>query len=443
MRIQQKLRLVLPAPFVIICLLVFAGSAMGSGFAIIEQSATGAGYAYAGAAAAAQDASTIFFNPAGMALLSGNEIQIGAHYIIPKAEFKNQGSTTVLGTPLTGGNGGDGGEAALVPNLYYMHSLSEQWKAGIGITAPYGLATEYDVGWVGRYHALKSDLATININPSVAYQVNDQWSLGVGVSFQRADAELSQALDYGTALAVALGNPALSQTLDGTATIEGDDWGVGVNAGLIFEPVGGTRLGVHYRSKIDHTLEGDAKFVNPAGLPPGVARTNTSASAEVSLPETVSFSGYHAFNDQWAILADVTWTKWSRLKELRIKFGDGSSDSVTTLDWDDTWRYSLGGIFRPIDPLELRAGVAFDETPVPNDQLRTPRIPDADRTWITFGAGYRFSPLIRLDVAYAHILVDDPKINKTATGEDAGRGALVGEYDANVNIFSAAVSFQF
>lgn len=438
------------AAVTISCVFFFSGSAAGSGFAIIEQSAASAGYAYAGASAAAQDASTVFFNPAGMALQSGNELQLGVHYIIPKAEFNNQGSTTAKGTPLTGGSGVDGGDSALVPNLFYMHSFSEQWKAGIGITAPYGLVTEYDDGWVGRYHALKSELATLNINPSVAYKINDQWSLGVGVSFQRAEAELSQAIDYGTGIDLAtlqatggLVDPGLSQTLDGKGEVDGDDWGFGANVGLIFEPMAGTRFGVHYRSKIDHTLEGDAKFENPAGLPPGVARTNTTATAEVSLPETVSLSAYHAFNERWAILADATWTKWDRLNELRIKFGNGSDDSVTTLDWESTWRYSLGGIFKPTDPLELRAGVAFDESPIPNEEKRTPRIPGADRIWVTLGGGYQFTPLIRADFAYAHLFVDDPKINKTATGEDLLRGALVGEYDASVDIISASVSFQF
>ncbi|HSO18754.1 MAG TPA: outer membrane protein transport protein, partial [Desulfosarcina sp.] len=141
MRNKGKIRLCWAASASIVCLLCMAGTAMGSGFAIIEQSASGAGYAYAGMAAAAQDASTIFFNPAGMALLSGNELQVGAHYIIPTAEFKDQGSTTVLGTPLTGGDGGDGRNEALVPNLFYRHSFSDRWKAGIGITAPFGLTT--------------------------------------------------------------------------------------------------------------------------------------------------------------------------------------------------------------------------------------------------------------------------------------------------------------
>jgi len=304
-----------------------------------------------------------------MALQSGNELQLGAHYIIPKADFKNQGSTTVLTTPLSGGNGGDGGKAAVVPNLFYMHSFSEKWTAGIGITAPYGLTTEYD-----------------------------------------------------------------------------DDWGFGANVGLIFEPLVGTRVGIHYRSKIDHTLEGDANFYTPAaaaGFDQAAGLINTTATAEVSLPETVSISAYHAFNQHWAILADATWTKWSRLEELRIKFGSGANDSVTTLDWDDTWRFSLGGIFKPTDPLELRAGVALDESPIPNDERRTPRIPGADRIWLTLGGGYQFTQLIRLDLAYAHLLVDDPKINKTATSEDTLRGALVGEYDASVDIISASISFQF
>jgi len=263
MRNEGKFRLCPVASLTIACLLFFACNAMGSGFAIIEQSASCAGYAYAGAAAVAHDASTIYFNPAGMSLLSGNELQVGAHYIIPKAEFKNRGSTTVLGTPLSG-DGSDGGETALVPNLYFLYSISERWKAGIGITAPYGLTTEYDNGWVGRYHALKSNLTTLDINPSVAYKINDQWSLGLGVSFQRAEAELTNAVDWGTALVVrGLAPPSASQGLDGTAKVEGDDWRAGANVGLIFAPLAGTRLGLQYRSKIDHTLEGDATFNTP------------------------------------------------------------------------------------------------------------------------------------------------------------------------------------
>ncbi len=448
MSIKQNASLLFLAAMAMSCVLLSSGSAMGSGFAIIEQSAASAGYAYAGVAAAAQDASTIFFNPAGMALQSGNELQLGAHYIIPKADFKNQGSTTVLTTPLSGGNGGDGGKAAVVPNLFYMHSFSEKWTAGIGMTAPFGLTTEYDDGWVGRYHGLKSKLSTLDINPSVAYKINDQWSVGVGVSIQEAKADLSNAIDYGTALvARGLAPPSASQNLDGKAEVDGDDWGVGANVGLIFEPLAGTRVGVHYRSQISHTLEGDANFYTPAvaaAFAQAAGLVNTTATADVTLPDTVSISGYHAFNDRWAILADITWTNWSLLDELRIKFASGAADSVTTLDWDDSWRYSLGGIFKPMEALELRAGVAFDESPIPSEQRRTPRIPGADRTWLTFGVGYQFSEMVTVDFAYGHLFIDDPKIDKDISeAENQLRGALVGEYDASVDIISASISFQF
>ena len=171
---------------------------------------------------------------------------------------------------------------------------------------------------------------------------------------------------------------------------------------------------------------------------------DTTAKADVVIPDTVSISAYHAFNERWAILVDATWTKWSHLNELRYRLGSGAADSVTTLDWDDSWRVSLGGTFKATDALELRAGVAFDESPIPNEIRRTPRIPGADRTWVTFGAGYQFTPMIKADFAYGHLFVDDPKINKDITEEEnLLRGALVGEYDASVDIISASISFQF
>ena len=198
---------------------------------------------------------------------------------------------------------------------------------------------------------------------------------------------------------------------------------------------------------IDHTLEGDATYNTPAAAAPlaaAVGRVNTGVTADLSLPETVSFSGYHAFNERWAILADATWTKLSRLEELRVKYNNGAADSVDTLAWDDTWRFSLGGTFKPMEALELRAGVAFDETPIPSEQRRTVRIPGADRTWLTFGAGYQFSKLIKVDFAYGHLWIDDPKINKDPTEpENRLKGGLIGEYDSSIDIISAAVSFQF
>ncbi|MGD9248141.1 MAG: outer membrane protein transport protein, partial [Desulfobacteraceae bacterium] len=209
-----------------------------SGYAIVEQGVRGLGTAYAGAAALAEDPSTIFYNPAGLVRLSGKQVEGGIHYIVPKAEYKDKGSTTVLTTALTGGDGGDGGEAALVPNLYYSQQLSDRMVVGLGIHAPFGLATKYDREWVGRYHAVESKLATININPTAAVRINDQWSVGAGLSIEYAEATLSNKADLGTLGQLPPFNGALGgtpQSDDAFAEVEGDDWSYGFNIGFMFE----------------------------------------------------------------------------------------------------------------------------------------------------------------------------------------------------------------
>ena len=165
-----------------------ASGAHAAGFALIEQSASGMGNAFAGGAAAAEDASTVYFNPAGMTYIDGTQIVGALHLIKPSAEFNNSGS--VAGTArLLGGNGGDAGDLAFVPNFYAVTDIVPSVKLGLGINAPFGLKTEYDNGWLGRFQALKSEVKTININPAVAFKVNDQLSLGFGVSAMWMQAE--------------------------------------------------------------------------------------------------------------------------------------------------------------------------------------------------------------------------------------------------------------
>lgn len=452
---MKKRKLLRYVMAVALCLMLpwAVASVHASGFAIMEQSVRSLGTAFSGAAVQAEDASTIYFNPAGLTRLSGNNGEVGLHYILPKYEFTNKGSTTVLGTALTGGNGGNGGEAALVPNLYYAHSLTPDLKLGIGINAPYGLTTEYDKTWVGRYQAVKSELLTININPSVAYRINSQWSVGLGLSAQKADAELSNSVDFGTAFA-AYGT--IPQGADGFAKMTGDDWGYGVNLGIMFEPQATTRIGLAYRSMVSHTIKGKVKYEYPNATVPGLGGitvaqaaaasnfVNGDAHADINLPETVSLAAYHELNDKLALLADITWTKWSRLEALKIKFDSGQADSVTTLDWDDTWRYGIGLIYKATDKITGRFGLAYDQSPVPDAHRRTPRVPDENRIWAALGAGFKITPQAELNVGYVHIFfTDDPKIEKTATGEDTLRGALRGTYDASGDIVSVNFNLAF
>lgn len=441
--------------FAAFLIFIFTGSAMGAGFALIEQGVGGLGNAYAGGAASAQDATTIFFNPAGMTRLDGQQVNAGLHVIIPSAKFTNEGSTHVLqprtGVPLLGDNGGDGGVAKGIPNFYYTIKPSPRLVLGLGVNAPFGLATDYDSEWVGRYHALKSDVVTVNINPSIAYKITDQLSAGAGLNVQYAKAKLSNAIDFGTLDALgALGLPPgalhlIPQKSDGSVSLEGDSWGVGFDVGLLYEFTKNTRMGISYRSRIKQNLKGDAEFSNvPAGLAPVPVFKNTGVEADITLPDSLSVSFFHAITPQWMVMADFTWTNWSLFKQLLVTFDNPNQPaSSTTEKWQDNYRYSLGLTYAPNDAWTFRTGVAYDTSAVAEAQYRTPRIPDGNRTWVAFGLGYRFSNLLSLDAGYAHLFVSDAQINQNPTGENAVRGGLKGTYDSHIDIVSAQVNLRF
>lgn len=439
---------------VILASMLFTSTtALAAGICITEKSVKGLGNAFAGAAAVAEDASTIYFNPAGLTRLSGSQVQAGAHVIMTSFKFDNEGSTTVLTQPLTGGDGGDGGDTHFVPNFFYSQDISDRLKVGIGIISPFGLGTEYNDDWVGRYHTIKSEILTVDINPTIAYKINSELSIGFGFSAQYMDAELTNNIDFGTmdAMFGLLGIPGFPIGLtpqgdDGYVKLKGDDWGYGFNLGVLFEPTEKTRIGLAYRSRIRYELEGDADFYTPAAALPiaaGLDLVNTDIEADIDMPDSVSLSVYHQLNDEWAIMADITWTNWSVVDELRIKFDSGANDSVTTFNWEDTHRYSIGATFTPNSKWTFRTGISFDETPVPDAQHRTPRVPDEDRIWLALGTSYQFNDRMGFDVGYTYIFADEAEIDKTATGEDTFRGALNGDFEGSSNIISAQFNWKF
>lgn len=434
-----------------VALLGVCGIANAAGFGLIEQSGSGMGNAYAGAAAVAEDASTIFFNPAGMTYLPDSQLVVAIHAIKPSADFSNQGSRSGVGTPMTGGDGGDAGDWAFVPNLYFAKAINDSFRVGLGINAPFGLKTEYSDTWVGRYHAIKSELTTININPSLAFKVNDMVSLGAGVSYQRAEAELTNAVDFGTICFGTFGPGACSglgitpQADDGHVKIKGNDWSWGYNLGAMFQPTSSTRLGLAYRSEIKQELEGHVNFSSvPTAFAASPRFAYGKVKAEVKLPASASLSAFQQVNEQWEVMADVTWTEWSSFQELRVIRDSGPLSgqtlSVQPENWHNAIRSSLGASYKYNDALKLRAGVAYDESPVSNS-YRTPRIPDSDRTWLALGANYKFSTNSSMDVGYTHIFFKDSTINQGAVPSSTGN--LVGDYNSDVNIFSMQYTHNF
>ncbi len=421
---------------------VFAGSASGAGFALVEQGVKGLGNAYAGGTASAEDATTIFFNPAGLTRLNGKQVVAGIHLIMPYANFDNEGSTHASGAPLRGDDDGNGADTRVIPNFYYSRKMSDRFSVGLGVNAPFGLSTEYDRGWVGRYHAIKSDLITININPSIAYKVTDKLSIGAGFNVQYLNAELSNAVDFGT-VGFFSGIPGLlPQQNDGYVSLKGDSWGVGFNVGMLYEFTRNTRVGIGYRSAIDQDLEGEADF---RSVPAPLRSTfrDTDVDADLTLPDSLSVSLFHQINPQWMIMADFTWTDWTHFRELVVNFDSGQPASTTTENWQNNYRTSLGVTFMPTDIWTFRAGTAYDTSAVPAKEHRTPRVPDSDRIWVALGIGYKISDTFNLDLGYAHLFINDPQIDKKPTGEDLLRGGLKGTYEAYVNILSAQLTVLF
>jgi long-chain fatty acid transport protein len=443
---------------------------LASGFQLVEQNGSGLGNAFAGQAASAKDASTIFFNPANLTRIAGKQIALGVNPIGVKTEFTDGGSTRpLLGTtpvpvPL-GTTGGDAGGWIPVPNGYFSWQASKNVWAGVGVGAPFGLKTEWEGDWMGRFKAIKSEVRTLNINPTVAVKVNDSFSIGAGASYQKLDATLSQGvayggISYGTALQKAgpvgaafvlraLGGPS-GLAMEGTSTVDGDTWSWGWNVGAAVNVGKEGHIGASYRSKIKHDIEGTATFVGaptfnlPGPLAPlgdglNAAFASGPVTAHIELPETVSVAASYE-GEKVELMADYTWTGWTSIQTLAVVRGNGSPLSSVPLNFADTWRVGLGFNYKMNDAWLLRLGTALDKAPV-QDLYRTPRLPDENRTWAALGFQYKVGKNGALDLGYAHLFVEDA--SSSLPNQDSPTsppsGNLVGNYKTNVNI----VSLQF
>lgn len=423
-------------------LMAMSNNAAASAFALIEQS-SGLGNAFAGGAAAAEDATTIFFNPAGMSRLKGKQVTLAGSLIQPSAKFSNTGSTGAS-LQTAGGNGGDAGGLALVPNTYMMMELEPALRFGLGINAPFGLQTEYDPTWIGRFQAIKSSLETVNLNPSVSYQMNDSISLGLGLNYQHISGELSSAVNY-SAAAFAAGGAGLLALVgtnrEGISTISGNDSAWGYNFGAMFNASQDTRIGMAYRSKVKYTLKGSITFT---GVPTQLAASPLLANGDVTLPITMpdsfSISGFHKLDDKWDLMADATRTGWGVLQQLKIDRTNGSNVQTVQENWKNTWRFALGANHHYNDQWLARIGIAYDQSPVP-DQYRTARIPDNDRSWLSIGGQYKPSASGTIDFGYAHLFVKDATIADNQSA--AGKGNLVGTYSSSVDILSLQYAYSF
>ncbi|MGB8274106.1 MAG: outer membrane protein transport protein [Alphaproteobacteria bacterium] len=423
-----------------------AGSAEAAGFYLQDQSVRGVGRAHAGDGAIADDASTIYFNPAGMTQLKQAEFDFGLNLIMPHTGVTDLGSTaTTPGTgggplPFTGNDGGNPFSPAPVGHLYLAMPLKDDrtWL-GLGLSAPFGLNVRYTPGWFGRYDSTKTVLKTIDMAPTVAYKIADYLSVGGGIDVQYATAKLENAIPN----PLNAGGPTAAT--DGALRAKGDDWSVGFNAGVLITPMTGTRIGLHYRSAVTHHLHGDTMISGLTGLLSSF-NGSTATTAEIDLPDIATFAVAHDVTPDLTLLAHVMWFGWTRFNEVRLKFANGSADSVIPENYENTLAFALGAEYAAAPHWRVRGGFQYDETPTING-FRDTRVPDGSRYWFSGGATYAVTDNLDADFSYAHVLFDDTNVALTRTFFDGTAVAsainLNGALSTTVDFVSFSLRYRF
>ncbi|AAK03153.1 unknown [Pasteurella multocida subsp. multocida str. Pm70] len=382
-------------------LAVVAGSASAAAFQLAEVSTSGLGRAYAGEAAIADNAAVVATNPALMSLLKQPEISVGAIYVDPNIN---------LTSPMPGFAYKNIAPNALVPTVYGVYPINEKFAVGGGLNVNYGLATEFDDKYAGGFLGGKTDLTAINFNLSGAYRVTEKFSVGLGLNAVHAKAKLERYA--GVALKLKVPNVAQLAALPANTVIsklQGDKWGFGWNAGLVYEFNERNRIGIAYHSQVDINFKGQYSNHFPLAAAALLQTKGITATGGKEIPGTLhlplpaywEISGYHKMTDRFAMHYSYKYTQWSKFKELRAKGTDGKTLFSKTEEFRDSSRIALGASYDVTDALTVRTGIAYDESAA--DEHNTISIPDTDRTWFSVGATYRFTPNVSIDAGFAHL----------------------------------------
>lgn len=461
---------------------------MASGYKLNEQSAAGMGTAHAGRAAMAQDASVVFYNPAAMTDLDGAQLTAGFTYINGVGDFDGS-SVNAAQLPSSFEGYDEGGNylgESFIPFFYYARPINEKLSVGLGVFAPFGTATDYGDNFAGAGFADETSLTSIEIAPTFAYKINEQLSIGGGIDIVYMEGLLSKAVDLipynpSPAAPAALQDPANSG-FENHFEVSGDDWGYGWNLGAYYKLSDATTIGLTYRSEIEITLVGDASFANQAALSfydknsetivsalsaqvPVINSRDQAAEVPLTTPASATLSVTHQMTDSLLLQAGTTWTGWSSFQNFDVfateNYEAGLADGIADVSdlgglggnyighidesWKDVWALALGGTYQLNDQVVLRAGYAYDQSPV-DDAHRTARVPSSDRQWLTFGAGYVVDANLSVDVAAGYLFMypmDVNEVNKTVANTQKDAAKLIGEYEIDVFGLSAQVNYKF
>jgi long-chain fatty acid transport protein len=437
--------------FACLALTILGGSpALAASYGLKENSADAMAAAYAGAAATDSDASYLAYNPASLAGVAGTDFTFDAVGISPGSKSAYTTAATSAGNP-TGGGAAPRGiiSDAIVPALGLRQRLTDRLAIGLSVTAPWGLKSDYPLGWAGRYYGQKTQLLTINATPAVSYQLMPELTLGAGLQVEYAQGTLTSTIDTGTLGALSGIPGAVPGAQDSTARVSGHNWTFGYVAGAMLRPVAGLTLGIAYHSSLQHDLSGPLTFtLDSAGIGAAIRAAtglfaNTRQKTPLTMPDMIEFGAREDFSDRWSGMAEIDWTDWSRIREIPIIAANPAQpDDVTTLRWRNALFGSLGVEYRANRTWTFRAGTAYDQSPVP-DATREPRVPDADRIWLSAGVRYRLNDNTDVNITAARLffLSSNTAVDPSIPG-DALRGTLVGTTQAYANVAGIQVTYR-
>ncbi len=411
MAIKMHIRLACVSAAALLSGLAVSTEANAGAYGVQEQSTQFEGTSYAGAAAGG-DLSSMFWNPAATAALTGMNFSSSATLLLPSTSITAASDSVLVNTYGLSANGGSFGIDAFVPAMYANYQLNDRWYLGLALNSPFGFTTKPSSNWAGAPIEITSKIFTFDINPTLAYKLTPTVTIGAGLQVEYFKlSEISGPLAAG---------PLNPLPLSGrTASV--DDWGVGATAGIIWQPSALTSIGLGYRSEVQ---------VDPSGTCRGIGLTNVQAAlaggspsgcfggvsihSSTTLPQSLTLSGRQQITPQFAVLGTIEWTNWSVVKKSFAYNDAGVAVDSLPVTFDDGWFFALGGEYAYSPWLTLRAGLSYELSPV-TDANRTQFLPDADRWTPSIGASYKWSDRLTIDFAYSHIFFANGNLKETAT----------------------------
>lgn len=462
---QRYSRYLIPIPLG----LAFSLSCQSAGFKINEQSASGAGNAYAGQAAITEDASVVFYNPAGMTKLKQPEFTGGFAYVNLEGKFEGEG-TNRAGYDLE--DEGYSQSNDFIPNIYIPFAyaarpLNDKWAIGIGVFTPFGTRSNYNDDFIGGTYADETSIVTLDIQPALAYKVNPALSIGLGIDFLQMKNRQSKHQDlipYNADIP-ALNNPEY-MGYENRSEFRGEGRGTGWNMGITWDINDASTLAFAYRSEIDLTLRGEVELDNQrnvqvyrsGGIVTIPSIKDENAKVDFTTPQSATLSFAHSLTDQWRLLLGTTWTGYSSFEYYEVRsteedpgpavslanLGDGYLTHVVE-KWEDDWAYAIGSDYQLNHKTLLRVGFALDQSPIPNN-YRIMRQPGNDRRWLTTGVKHRFTTDFSMDFAAAYLMIDDTELDEKAYDLDDNEiespSSIRGTHDVNGWGLSMQVNYQ-